>query len=199
MAMIKINLSTAKKQVDISNIGGFDLSKLKIKAVLLVIVLLYVPDFVIVPMWTESEESAAQELDGKMKTVAGLKRKINEGRNFENQIKELKLQEEALEKKLVAVKEAISFKKNPSALLLYIAKNTPPDMWIKDLSIENDVLSIKGEALDYTSIGNFVQSLRSSVFIRDANVGQQSQYVRESDKTRIEVFDVRFGIARFDQ
>lgn len=199
MAMIKINLSTAKKQLDVSNIGGFDLTKLKIKAVLLVIVLLYIPDFVIVPMWTQSEEDAAAELDAKMKTVGSLKRKVNEAKNYENQIKELKAQEEALEKKLVAVKEAISFKKNPSALLLYIAKNTPPDMWIKDLMIENDVLTIKGEALDYTSIGNFVQSLRSSVFIRDASVGQQSQYVRESDKTRIEVFDVRFGIARFDQ
>lgn len=197
--MIKINLSTAKKQVDISNIGGFDLTKLKIKAVLLVIALLYVPDFVIIPMWTQAEEEKAQELDAKMKTVAGLKRKVNEARNYENQIKELKAQEEALEKKLIAVKEAISFKKNPSALLLYIAKNTPADMWIKDLTIENDVLTIKGEALDYTSIGEFVQSLRSSVFIRDASVGQQSQYVRDSDKTRIEVFDVRFGIARFDQ
>ena len=199
MAMIKINLSSSKKQVDISNIGGFDLTKLKIKAVVLVIILLYIPDFVIIPMWTQAEEEKAQELDGKMKTIAGLKRKVNEAKNYENQIKELKAQEEALEKKLVAVKEAISFKKNPSALLLYIAKNTPPDMWIKELVIDNDVLTIKGEALDYTSIGNFVQSLRSSVFIRDANVGQQSQYVRDSDKTRIEVFDVRFGIARFDQ
>lgn len=197
--MIKINLSNAKKQVDLSNFGGFDLTKLKFKALLLVIVLIYIPDFVIVPIWTQSEADKTEELESKTRTVAGLKRKINEGRNFENQIKELKKQEEALEKKLVAVKEAISFKKNPSALLLYLAKNTPSDMWIKDLTIENDVLTIKGEALDYTSIGDFVQSLRSSVFIRDASVGQQSQYVRESDKTRIEVFDVRFGIARFDQ
>lgn len=199
MAMIKINLSTAKKQADFSNVGGFDLTKLKIKAIALVIALLYIPDFLLVPMWDKSYEEISADLDTKQKTIAGLKRKVNEAKNYENQIKELKAQEEALEKKLVAVKEAISFKKNPSALLLYIAKNTPPDMWIKELSIENDILSIKGEALDYTSIGNFVQSLRSSVFIRDANVGQQSQYVRESDKTRIEVFDVRFGIARFDQ
>ncbi len=197
--MIKINLSTAKKQVDISNIGGFDFTRLKIKAVLLVIVLLYVPDFLIVPMWESQETELQTDLDQKKTQVASLKRKVNEAKNYENQIKDLKAQEEALEKKLLAVKEAISFKKNPSALLLYIAKNTPADMWIKDLIIENDVLSIKGEALDYTSIGNFVQSLRSSVFIRDANVGQQSQYVREPDKTRIEVFDVRFNIARFDQ
>ncbi len=72
-------------------------------------------------------------------------------------------------------------------------------MWIKELTIENDTMNIKGEALDYTSIGTFVQSLRASVFIRDANVTQQSQYVREPDKTRIEVFDIRFGIGRFDQ
>src|SRR5690606_8600414 len=134
--------------------------KLKIKAVALVIVLLYVPDFVIVPMWDQSYTTISNDLDLKRKEVAALKRKVNEAKNYENQIKELKAQEEALEKKLVAVKKAISFKKNPSALLLYIAKNTPPDMWIKELSIENDTLSIKGEALDYTSIGNFVQSLR---------------------------------------
>ncbi len=199
MSMIKINLSNAKKQVDISNIGGFDFTRLKIKAVLLVIVLLYVPDFIISPMWLGQETDLQTDLDQKKTQVAALKRKVNEAKNYENQIKDLKAQEEALEKKLLAVKEAISFKKNPSALLLYIAKNTPPDMWIKDLTIENDVLTVKGEALDYTSIGNFVQSLRSSVFIRDANVGQQSQYVREPDKTRIEVFDVRFNIARFDQ
>lgn len=197
--MIRINLSTAKKQADLSNIGGFDLTKLKIKAIALVLFLLYVPDLALVPVWDKAYEDISAELDTKKKTVSGLKRKVAEAKNYENQIKELKAQEEALEKKLVAVKEAISFKKNPSALLLYIAKNTPPDMWIKELTIENDTLSIKGEALDYTSIGNFVQSLRSSVFIRDANVGQQSQYVREPDKTRIEVFDVRFGIARFDQ
>ncbi|MFL5783767.1 MAG: PilN domain-containing protein [Bacteriovoracaceae bacterium] len=197
--MIKINLSSSKKQLDISNVGGFDFTRLKIKAVLLVSVLIYLPDFVLLPMWTSSEEEKAQELSDKQKVAGGLRRQVAEGKNYENQIKELKAQEEALEKKLVAVKEAISFKKNPSALLLYIAKNTPPDMWIKDLVIENDSLLIKGEALDYTSIGNFVQSLRASVFIRDANVVSQSQYVREPDKTRIEVFDVRFGIARFDQ
>ncbi len=199
MAMIKINLSNAKKQVDISNIGGFDFTKLKIKALLLVIFLIYIPDFVLMPMWESMEEEKQKELEQKRNEIGILKRRVSEAKNYENQIKELKAQEEALEKKLVAVKEAISFKKNPSALLLYIAKNTPPDMWIKELTIENDSMNIKGEALDYTSIGTFVQSLRASVFIRDANVGQQSQYVREPDKTRIEVFDIRFGIGRFDQ
>jgi Tfp pilus assembly protein PilN len=197
--MIKINLSTAKKQVDISNIGGFDFTKLKIKAVLLVIALIYIPDFVLVPMWEAERTTADEAFQGKQGKLTSLKRKVTQSTDLEKQIRELKAQEDNLGKKLAAVKQAISEKKNPSSILLYVAKNIPDSLWIKELSIVNDKMSIKGEALDYTSIGNFVNSLRSSVFIKDANIASTASIVRDSDKRRIETFEVNFGIARFDQ
>lgn len=197
--MIKINLSNAKKQVDISNIGGFDFTQLKIKALLLVIAIIYVPDFVLVPMWEEERNSITQELDAKQKKLGGLKRQVAMSLDMDKQIRELKAQEENLGKKLTAVKQAISEKRNPSSILLYIAKNIPPELWIKELEINQEQMTIKGEALDYTSIGNFVNSLRSSVFIREANIAGTSSAVRESDKRRIESFEVKFSIARFDQ
>ena len=197
--MIKINLSNAKKQVDISNIGGFDFTKLKIKALLLVIAIIYVPDFVLVPMWEEERENITQELNTKQAKLSGLKRKVAQSQDMDKQIRELKAQEENLGKKLTAVKQAIFEKRNPSSILLYIAKNIPPELWIKELDINQDQMTIKGEALDYTSIGNFVNSLRSSVFIREANIAGTSSAVRESDKRRIESFEVKFSIARFDQ
>ncbi len=197
--MIKINLSTAKKQVDISNIGGFDFTKLKIKALLLVIAIIYVPDFVLVPMWEEEREGISQELNVKQGKLSALKRQVAQSMDMDKQIRELKAQEENLGKKLTAVKQAISEKRNPSSILLYIAKNIPPELWIKELDINQDQMTIKGEALDYTSIGNFVNSLRSSVFIREANIAGTSSAVRDSDKRRIESFEVKFSIARFDQ
>lgn len=197
--MIKINLSNAKKQVDISNIGGFDFTKLKIKALLLVIGIIYVPDFVLVPMWEEERETINQELNAKQGKLSGLKRQVAQSLDMHKQIRELKAQEENLGKKLTAVKQAISEKRNPASILLYIAKNIPPELWIKELDIDQEQMTIKGEALDYTSIGNFVNSLRSSVFIRDANIAGTSSAVRESDKRRIESFEVKFSIARFDQ
>lgn len=197
--MIKVNLSTAKKQVDISNIGGFDFTKLKIKALLLVIVLIYIPDFVLVPMWEEERNTLNQEVSAKQAKLTTLKRKVAQSQELEKQIRELKAQEENLGKKLVAVKEAISEKRNPAPLLLYIAKNIPNELWIKELDLSGDQLLIKGEALDYTSIGNFVNSLRSSVFIREANITSTSNVIRESDKRRIENFEVKFTIGRFDQ
>jgi Tfp pilus assembly protein PilN len=197
--MIKVNLSTAKKNVDISNIGGFDLTKLKIKPLLLIIVLIYVPDFVLVPMWEQERETANQEVSQKQTRLTSLKRKVAQSADLEKQIRELKAQEENLGKKLTAVKQAISEKRNPATILLYIARNIPAELWIRELSINQEQMTIKGEALDYTSIGNFVNSLRSSVFIRDANISSTASTVRESDKRRIETFEVKFSIARFDQ
>jgi len=71
--MIKINLSNTKKQVDISNIGGFDFTKMKIKAVLLVVVLVYLPDFTIVPMWEKETEDTNQIIQTKQIELSRLK------------------------------------------------------------------------------------------------------------------------------
>lgn len=196
--MIKINLSVAQKQMDISNLGGFDFTKLKIKAVLLAIALIYLPDFLLVPMWEEEFNTKTQELSTLQAEVGSLKRKVAQSATLEKQIRELKAQEENLGKKLTAVKQAISLKRNPSNLLLYITKNMPEDLWIKELEIQNENMIVKGEALSYTSVGNFVNNLRSSIFIKDANIKSTTSTVRDSDKRRIESFEIHFAIARFE-
>jgi Tfp pilus assembly protein PilN len=197
--MIKVNLSTGKKQVNMSNVGGFDFSRMKIKAVIVAILIMYLPDLFLTPMWEEELVALNQEMSVKQAKASSLKRKVASSQDFDKQIKELKAQEENLGQKLQAVKQAISEKKNPASLLLYVAKNVPNELWITDLSIEGDSMVIKGEALDYTSIGNFVNNLRSSVFIRDANIVSTNSTVKEEDKRRIESFEVKFAIARFDQ
>jgi Tfp pilus assembly protein PilN len=197
--MIKINLSTAKKAIDLSNVGGFDLTRVKIKALLIVIALIYVPDFVLIPMWQEERQVMEQEVTSKQGELSNLKREISKSQELEKQIRELIAQEENLGKKLTAVKQAISEKRNPAPILLYIAKNIPKDLWIKDLDVDKESMIIKGEALDNISVGTFVNNLRSSIFIKDANIVGTSSVVREPDKRRIEVFEVKFSIARFNQ
>ena len=196
--MIKINLTVAQKQMDISNLGGFDFTKMKIKAVILAIVIIYVPDFFLAPMWEEEFNTRTQDMANLQTELNSLKRKVSQSATLEKQIRELKAQEENLGKKLTAVKQAISQKRNPSNLLLYIAKNIPEDLWIKELNIENESMIVKGEALSYTSVGNFVNNLRSSIFIKDANIKSTTSNVRESDKRRIESFEIHFAVSRFE-
>lgn len=197
--MIKINLSPSTKQLDISNLGGLDFSKIKIKALLIVIALSYVPDFFLYPMWATDLEVKNAELQTQQSALNRIKRKVSQNQNFEKQIRELKAQEENFKKKLLAVKEAINEKRNPSTLLQYISKNIPKELWITDLVIDSNSMTIRGEALDYISIGNFVTSLRSSVFIKDANIVNTQSAVRATDKRRIESFEVKFVINRLDQ
>jgi type IV pilus assembly protein PilN len=197
--MIKINLSPSTKQLDISNLGGLDFSKIKIKALLIVIALFYVPNFFLYPMWATDLEVKNAELQTQQSALNRIKRKVSQNQNFEKQIRELKAQEENFKKKLLAVKEAINEKRNPSTLLQYISKNIPKELWITDLVIDSNSMTIRGEALDYISIGNFVTSLRSSVFIKDANIVNTQSAVRDTDKRRIESFEVKFVINRLDQ
>lgn len=197
--MIKINLSPDRQQLNISNVGGIDFTKVKPKALLLVIALLYLPDFFVLPMWQESLQQKQQELQTLKTTLSQLKTDVNRAKDFEKQIQDLKTQEQSLGQKLVAVKEAINVKKNPAALLLYVAKNTPKNLWINELVIDKDLMTIKGEALDFKSIDDFNSSLKSSVYIKEANIVSTVSGVRESDKVRVETFEVKFAIARFDQ
>lgn len=197
--MIRINLAQSKSQVDLSNLGGLDLSKIKIKAVALAIVLLYLPDFTVIPMWEGQKNELQNQINQKNSILADLSKKVSDARAYEQQIKELQAQEENLGQKLVAVKEAISEKKNPAALLLYIAKNTPDDLWLTDLQIKGNELLIKGEALSYPHVGDFVSNISSSVFIASSNIVRTANKVREADKKRVEEFEVKFLIARFEQ
>lgn len=197
--MIKINLSVKQGGVDVSNFGGLDLTKVKIKALIVVILIWYLPDFFITPMWEEEISQKNDELQVLRTKLSGLKSEVTKARDYEKQIQDLKVQEQALGQKLVAVKEAISVKKNPAALLLYVAKNTPQNLWISDLTLAEDVLNIKGEALDYSSIGEFVSNLRSSVFVKEANIISTVSEARPEDKLRVERFEVKFAIGRYDK
>ena len=196
--MIKINLSAAQKQVDISNLGGFDFTKLKIKAVILACVLIYLPDIFLVSVWEDEFNNKNQELATLQSKSMSLKRKVSQSSTLEKQIRELKAQEENLGKKLTAVKQAISQKRNPANLLLYVSKNMPDDLWIKELVIDGETMLIKGDALSYNSVGNFVNNLRSSIFIKDSSIKGTTSAVRASDKRRIESFEISFVLARLE-
>ena len=197
--MIKINLSIEKQQFDLSNVGGLDFTRIKVIPLVGAILFYYLPDFTLISYWENERLGVNETVKQKQGELSELKRKVIRSMDVNRQISELKAHEENLGKKLNAVKEAIKEKRNPTSLIQYISKNIPKELWIKELNIQDFQLIIKGESLDYASIGNFVNSLRSSIFIKDANISSTSSVVRETDKRRVESFEVKFTIARFDQ
>ncbi len=197
--MIKINLINTQKQLNMTNVGGFDFTKIKTKAVALALLILYAPDFTLIPMWEQEMADKQTEVTTVTAELTSLKRKMGQAQELEKQIRDLKEQERILTEKLTVVKEILNEKRNPASLLVYLAKNTPKEVWITELTFANDELRLIGESLDYANIGRFLESVKSSVFIKEANVTKSESIVREADKRRVERFEINFKIARLNQ
>jgi len=197
--MISINLSTQKKAVDITNVGGFDLSKIKVKFVLIAILISYVPDFVILPS-LEQERTAAQENINTLSAEAAKKKKqVNSLKGFDKQIQQLKRREQQLVEKLELVKTIISKKKNPWKVLEYVAKNIPPEIWLTEIYYEDDKMVFKGLSMDYTNQGVFLENLKRSVFFADnISYSKVDTAAMTSEMKKMAPFEITANIVRYE-
>lgn len=197
--MIKVNLSTLKKPMDLANVGGMDLSKLNVKMVVIAIILLYVPDFFVVDGLRESKETRERELDELMQRKSSLEKEVSELKNFDKQIEQLKRREEELASKLEVVKSIITTKKNPWNIMVYVAKNIPPEIWLTEIKYEGDKLSFKGLSTDYLNQGVFLENLKKSIFF-DKNISYSKLEAAATSEagTKLAPFEISTTITRFE-
>jgi Tfp pilus assembly protein PilN len=97
------------------------------------------------------------------------------------------------------IQKVLDTKNNPMQMLHYIAKNVPSDVWLTEVKVENSLVEIKGNALNYDSIGKFIAQLKDSIFY-DKNVFLENYTTKESEqeKTRYEEFFIKAAVARFE-
>ncbi len=167
--MIQVNLSTLKKPIDLANVGGFDLSKLNVKMVLIAIALLYIPDFFLVDGFEEERVAAENKLAELTTQKNQLQKRVNALKEFDKQVQQLKRREAQLLEKLNVVKTIITKKKNPWNILVYVAKNIPPEIWLTEITYDSERLIFKGLSTDYTNQGLFLENLKKSIFF-DKNI-----------------------------
>jgi Tfp pilus assembly protein PilN len=165
--MIQINLTTFKKPLDLSDVGGMDLSKINVKMVLIAIAVLYLPDILILPSFESEMITANQEIDQLSEQQQKLAKEVSKLKEFDLQIQQLKRREQQLIEKLGLVKTIINKKKNPWNILVYVAKNIPPEIWLTEILYEGDKIVFKGLSTDYTNQGLFLENLKKSIFFSE--------------------------------
>ena len=197
--MISINLSTQKKAVDITNVGGLDLSKIKVKFVLIAILISYLPDFVILPSLEQEREAAQENINTLSAEAAKKKKQVNSLKGFDKQIQQLKRREQQLVEKLELVKTIISKKKNPWKVLEYVAKNIPPEIWLTEIFYEDDKMVFKGLSMDYTNQGVFLENLKRSVFFADnISYSKVDTASMTSEMKKMAPFEITANIVRYE-
>jgi hypothetical protein len=196
--MIEINLSPSKKSGSITNVGGIDLSHINVKMMLIAIFIYLVPEGFVVDYFDgqiADTRKVQRELDIKYKSLS---RKVRGMSTIQKQVDALNEQENKLAKKLLAVKKIINKRQSPYDILKYILQNIPKEVWLTSVKFEGSDLIIRGYAKNWKSIGDFLESLKSSIFF-----ARQIDYTRPSDMSsdylgqRVEVFEVKANILRF--
>jgi len=195
--MISVNLSTLKKPLDLANVGGLDLSKINVKLVVLSIVFLYIPDFFLVDSLETQKKAAEEELNGLVVEKNKLTRRVNSLKQFNKQVQDLERREKDLSQKLEVVKNIITQKKNPWNILVYVARNIPPEIWLTEINYSDDQISFKGLSLDYANQGVFLDNLKKSVFLDKSITYTKSSEGTDSTKG-LAPFEIKAKIVRFE-
>ncbi len=185
--------------MDLANVGGLDLSKLNVKMVVIAIVLLYVPDFFLIDGLKESKELRERELDELNQQKSKLEQEVSELKNFDKQIEQLKRREEELASKLEVVKSIITTKKNPWNILVYVAKNIPPEIWLTEIRYEQEKLIFKGLSTDYLNQGVFLENLKKSIFFdKNISYSKLDSAATSQGGTKLAPFEITTTITRFE-
>jgi Tfp pilus assembly protein PilN len=196
--MIEINLSPKEKTLDITNVGGINLSLINVKMIIVSILLLYLPEPYLIDFYKEKVDA----IDAQVRDLNKEKRRINvqlrEVREIEKQVEVLNAQEGELKKKIGIVESIVAKRQNPFKVLKYIAENTPKDVWFSELIINDRSLEIKGYTSSWKSMTTFFESLKTSIFFSRNVDFQQTQEGKDINGQRVESFSVRANIERFE-
>ncbi len=84
--------------------------------------------------------------------------------NIKKQVDALLEQEKKLARKLEVVREVIGKRTNPHKVFKYIADNIPEGVWLTSLELNGRDISFQGYSKDYQKIGDFIDSLKNSIF-----------------------------------
>lgn len=197
--MIEINLSTVKKPLDLRDVGGVDLSKIKVKWVLLAIMVLYVPDFFLSSQWESDVAAEEAKLEDLRQEKIKLKTRLDSLADFSKQIQALQRQEQSLKDKLEVVKTILTKKQNPAAILIYVAQNIPAEVWLTNINLTGNNIVFKGVSVDYAPQGVFQENLKQSVFFNP-----NMEYTKvEAEKSlpalkNLAPFEIKATVTRFE-
>ena len=196
--MIKINLLPQKKKTTSPALGGLDLSKLNLKYLAIAGVIYFTPGF-FQDYFNSQVAGLKVEVENLDKRFKAKKRELKSQEGVQETIKEYIVQEKKLKERLEVVKKIIQLKKNPSGIMLYVAKNMPEDLWLTGLKVEDQKINFKGESVSYKSIGLFIETLKDSVFF-DKTIRLTNSQTKKDKKTgrRTEEFEITGTISRFD-
>lgn len=198
--MIKVNLKVQAQGASSSGafLGGIDISKVNWKFLILSLLYLFIAPPV-VTHWLEGERNAVQKkIDKLTADKNSYNKQITELAELEEKIKKMVEEENKFKGRMTVLTNLLINKKNPMKVLYYIAQNIPDSLWLTKLQISGNKLTLEGEALDYQSIGLFVDKLNQSIYFPNKVKLEDYKTKQNNDTTvRLEEYTIKADIETY--
>jgi Tfp pilus assembly protein PilN len=195
--LIKVNLKQAGKSKQ-SLVADIDLSGLNIKTLLICLLVGFAPKWVYFEtVWEEEIQTKQAVLVGLNQKEAALKKQLKESEELVSKLEALKQREAGISKRLEIINKVLKKKRNPMKIMLYVAENSPDDVWLSSLVMQEETLRVNGYALTFKNIGSFIKNLNDSVFFaREINL--QDYNTKNLEGANVQEFFLNGRLKRLD-
>ncbi len=191
--MIEINLQPQTKTLDITNVGGFNLSLINVKMLVLGLILVYVPEPIMESQYTDQFATIDSTLSQINSEQRKLKKKLRALSNLKKEVDELELLEKQLQEKIQVVNKIVNLRVNPFKILNYIAQNTPKDVWLTKLVLNREQVELYGRTLSLKGTSDFIQNLKSGIYFDGSiDYSDYEEPKREGEKAEEKFKGVNF-------
>lgn len=199
--MIKINLLEKKKISNAPIVLGIDLGKVNLKLVGLSIVMLYVPDLFVYPMFDAETQKVQEQIAEAQKKLDAVNLELKGSEALQAELNAYNEQIEKLKQRTSQIEQILKIRTNPKKLLEKLARSTPEDLWFEALSISGEkALQIKGASTSYKSIGSFIVTAKESPFFSELTLSDSK--TREDNQQgkveRVEEFVIDGKVSTYD-
>jgi Tfp pilus assembly protein PilN len=114
-----------------------------------------------------------------------LKAELNKRADYEKEKTEMEGYERAIRIKLDTIYALVNDRSTPPKLLLTIANAIPKDIWLSELIIKDQELSLKGTSIGFNLISDFMRSLGETAYFKDVTLkGTEQSSEQASDESK---------------
>jgi type IV pilus assembly protein PilN len=170
MPMIKINLLAEARAERVARAPLFALSAAKLNNYIIVGLIVLGLVFVGLRYW-----NLTSKLNGIKAEIAANQREYERLKPIIAEVEEFKKKNAELKHKIQVIEELKQNQFGPVRVMDEVSKALPDLLWLTNMGLNGNVLTLKGQALNENAVANFISNLGASPFFAEPSLRIMSQ------------------------
>lgn len=196
--MIKINLKS-QTQTSGAFLGGFDISLINIPFLLGAMLFTGAVPMLVEGYFKGLRNEVQVEIDALNAQKKNFDKELETLAETDKKIQAMELEEKSIITHVQVLQNLLKQKANPMRIMHYISEHIPANIWITKIDMKQNTFILEGNALDYESIGKFVDALNLAIFFNKSVKLDDYRTKQSNDNaTRLEAFKISAQIERYE-